>query len=155
LVLVWAHTEIVSVGFGLREVVMAWIEQTGECSWRVRYPRPIGGYGSVSGFGSKKAARDFAEDLESDRRRGRWLDPDGAKVTVAAWAARWVGTLDVETRTEENYRAYLRNHILPRWARMPLGGDYCAGGHRVDQVFAPALRSLDGGGDRDGVLDDA
>jgi hypothetical protein len=27
----------------------------------------------------------------------------------------------VETRTEENYRAYLRNHILPRWDYTTLG----------------------------------
>lgn len=100
---------------------MAWIEQTGKCSWRVRYPRPTGGYGSVSGFGSRKAAQNYAADVESDRRRGRWLDPDGAKTTIAAWAARWVDTLDVETRTEENYRAYLRNHILPHWQHAPLG----------------------------------
>jgi integrase len=32
-----------------------------------------------------------------------------------------VKTLDVETRTEENYRAYLRNHILPLWGNTPLG----------------------------------
>jgi integrase len=100
---------------------MAWIEQTGVCSWRVRYPRPTGGSGSVSGFNSRKAARDYSDDLESDRRRGQWLDPDGAKTTVAAWAARWVETLDVETRTEENYRAYVRNHILRRWDTTPLG----------------------------------
>lgn len=100
---------------------MAWIEQTGQHNWRVRYPKPTGGYGSVSGFTTAKAARDYAEDLESDRRHGRWLDPDGAKTTVAAWADRWVDTLDVETRTEENYRAYLRNHILPRWRRAALG----------------------------------
>ncbi len=100
---------------------MAWIEQTGKCSWRVRYPRPTGGYGSVSGFDSRKSARDYAEDLDSDRRRGLWLDPDGAKTTVTAWAGQWVETLDVETRTEENYRAYLRNHILPRWGITPLG----------------------------------
>jgi hypothetical protein len=55
---------------GHQGVVMAWIEQTGTCSWRVRYTRPTGGYGSVSGFSSRKAARDYAEDLESDRRRG-------------------------------------------------------------------------------------
>lgn len=35
--------------------------------------------------------------------------------------SRWIDTLDVETRTEENYRAYLRNHILPRWGTTPLG----------------------------------
>lgn len=83
---------------------------------------PIRGWdGSVSGFTSRKAAQDYAEDLESDRRRGRWLDPDGAKTTVGSWAVRWVPTLDVETRTEENYLAYLRNHILPRWQTTPLG----------------------------------
>jgi hypothetical protein len=32
-----------------------------------------------------------------------------------------VPTLDVETRSEENYRAYLRNHILPRWQATALG----------------------------------
>src|SRR5205823_3904649 len=60
-------------------------------------------------------------DLESDRRRGQWLDPDDAKTIVTAWAGRWVETLDVETRTEENYRASLRNHILPRWGTTSLG----------------------------------
>ncbi|HET6214794.1 MAG TPA: site-specific integrase, partial [Micromonosporaceae bacterium] len=35
---------------------------------------------------------------------------------------RAVPTLDVDVRTEENYRAHLRNHILPRWQATPLGG---------------------------------
>jgi integrase len=100
---------------------MAWIEQTGKSSWRVRYPRPAGGYGSISVFRSRKTARDYADDLESDRRHGRWLDPDNSKTITDAWAARWMETLDVETRTEENYRAYLRNHILLRWGTTPLG----------------------------------
>jgi hypothetical protein len=112
---------------------MAWVEQTGKQSWRVRYTRPTGGHGSVSGFKSRKAAQDYAEDLESDRRPGRWLDPDGAKTSLGSWAERWVPTLDVETRTEENYLAYLRNHILPRWGTIPLGGDHRAGGHRLAQ----------------------
>ncbi len=73
-----------------------------------------------TGFGSRKAARDYADDLESDRRRGQWRDPDAAKTIVATWAARWLDPLDVEARTEENYRAYLRNHILPHWQHAPL-----------------------------------
>ena len=100
---------------------MAWVEQTGKHAWRVRYPRPTGGNGSVARFMSRKAAQDYAEDMESDRRRGWWLDPDGAKTTAGSWAARWVPTLDVDVRTEENYRAHLRNHILPRWQHSPLG----------------------------------
>jgi hypothetical protein len=35
------------------------------------------------------------------------------KTPVAAWAERWIDTLDVETRTEENYRAYLRKPHPP------------------------------------------
>src|SRR3990170_1432431 len=67
LALIRAHTEP-SAPTRAAEVVMAWIEQTGVHSWRVRYPRPAGGYGSQSGFASRKAARDYADDLESDRR---------------------------------------------------------------------------------------
>jgi integrase len=100
---------------------MAWIEQTGQHAWRVRYPLGDGRYGSVSGFATAKAARDYANDLESDRRRGQWIDPVSAKTTVTTWSGVWVETLDVETRTEENYRAYLRNHILVRWGATSLG----------------------------------
>src|SRR5262245_19880207 len=75
---------------GVEEAVMAWVEQTGKRSWRVRYPRSAGGNGSVSGSTSRTAAQDYAADVESDRRLGRWLDPDGAKTTVGSWAVRWV-----------------------------------------------------------------
>jgi hypothetical protein len=67
----------------------------------------------VSSFKSRNAAQDYTEDLGSDRWRGQWLDPEGAKTTVDCWAQRWVPTPGVETRTEENYRACMRNHILP------------------------------------------
>ena len=107
---------------------MAWIERTGQHNWRVRYLHDHhhqddnhSQYGSVSGFTSAKAAADYANDLESDRRRGTWFDPAAAKTTVSAWASMWIQTLDVETRTEENYRAYLRNHIHPRWGHTALG----------------------------------
>jgi integrase len=101
---------------------MAWIEQVGTHSWRIRYPRPTGrGYATLSGFPDAKTARQYAQDMDTDRRRGTWIDPAVSKTTVAAWVERWLPTLDVEIRTEENYRAYLRNHILPRWGHVSLG----------------------------------
>lgn len=95
---------------------MAWIEQTGTSSWRVRYPRPAGGCGSVSGFNSRKAARDYADDLESDRRRGRWLDPDDAKTVVTAWAGRWVERLMWRRGPRRTTREYPRRGSAPRLA---------------------------------------
>lgn len=100
---------------------MGWVEQTGERAWRVRYRRDGGSTGSVGGFGSEQAARAYLQDMQADQRRRIWLDPSGTRVTVAQWATAWVPTLDVEPRTEENYRAYLRNHILPRWGSSTLG----------------------------------
>lgn len=98
---------------------MAWVEQMGRRSWRVRY-RTAGVCGSVSGFDTHKAAMDYVQDLKADQRRGTWLDPAGARMPMAEWVHRWIGTIDVETRTEENYRRCLRLHVLPRW-----GGRVC------------------------------
>jgi hypothetical protein len=101
---------------------MAWIEQISNHSWRVRYPRPnSGGYATISGFPDAKTAEQYAQDMQTDRRRGIWIDPAASKTTVATWVDRWLPTLDVEIRTEENYRACLRNHILPRWGHIALG----------------------------------
>lgn len=101
---------------------MAWIEQIGTRSWRVRYRRTSGsGYGTISSFPDAKAAEQYPQDMQTDRRRGTWIDPAAAKTTVASWVERWLPTLDVEIRTEENYRAYLRNHIVPRWEHIALG----------------------------------
>lgn len=100
---------------------MAWVEKTGKNSWRVRYPKRTGGTGSMSGFRTKKAADAYANDLETDRRRGIWIDPTDSRTTVADWTAQWFPTLDVDPRTIDNYRSYLTNHILPHWGTSSLG----------------------------------
>jgi hypothetical protein len=94
---------------------MAWVEKTGKNSWRVRYPKKTGGTGSVSGFRTKKAAAAYANDLETDRRRGVWIDPADSRITVADWNTLWFPTLDADPRTIDNYRSYLNNHILSHW----------------------------------------
>jgi integrase len=99
---------------------MAWVEQVGRHSWRVRY-RTDSGYGSVPGFDSHETALEYLQDMHTNQRRGTWLDPAGAKTRLDAWVGRWIDTIDVEIRTEENYRRCLRLHILPRWGHLGLG----------------------------------
>jgi hypothetical protein len=41
-------------------------------------------------------------------------------LTLRAWAAKWMRSLDVEPRTVENYEGVLRNAILPRWGECPV-----------------------------------
>jgi integrase len=100
---------------------MAWVTATGPKTWRVRYQRDDGTVGSVCGFRTEQAAIDYKNDLESDRRCGRWLDPSGSKTTLAEWVRRWWHSLDLDLRTLENYDSYLRQHILPRFGHVPMG----------------------------------
>ena len=41
---------------------MAWVEQSGRKSWRVRYYRDDGTEGSIGGFHDEKTADDYAND---------------------------------------------------------------------------------------------
>ena len=126
---------------------MAWVEQVGRGSWRVRYRTGGSGCGSVSGFATRTAAAAYVQDLNTDRRRGTWLDPAGAKMPLAKWVATWINTIDVETRTEENYRRCLRLHILPRWGDLPLGGCHRVGGGGVVEAAAAAVGGVHRGHD--------
>ncbi|MEU0885343.1 hypothetical protein ABZ345_42700 [Lentzea sp. NPDC005914] len=134
---------------------MAWTEKIGPRSWRVRYLRGDSGYGSISGFETKTAADAYATQLEADQRRGTWLDPKAGLITTAEWAALWADTLDVEIRTEENYRGRIRNHIQPRWGTIRLGAITPLAGHLVGQATASPLRHFHSRRHPDRVLHDA
>ncbi len=94
---------------------MAWVERSGNRSWRVRYRREDGTIGAVNGFFTKAAATDHAQTLESDQRQGSFIDPAAGKTTVREWSQDWLAALDVAIGTEDFYRSLLRRHILPRW----------------------------------------
>jgi integrase len=100
---------------------MAWVEKSGKQSWRVRYFKDDGSIGSVTGFTTKSSADNHAEDMEFAQRRGIVSEPeDDAPIALADWAETWLESLDVDLRTEENYRSKLRRHILPRWGGFAL-----------------------------------
>jgi integrase len=94
---------------------MAFVEKSGKKTWRVRFPKDDGGFGTISGFTSKAAAENKASEIEADQRRGQFLDPDGGKLTVAEWSIAWFDAIDVAATTEAQYRSLTKNHILARW----------------------------------------
>ena len=94
---------------------MAWIEQTGPQTWRVRYRDGDQRIQSSSGFASEQQAADFLAHQDEGRRLGSWVDPADGRITLDDWVTRWLPTLSVSERTEENYRRELRNHVLPQW----------------------------------------
>lgn len=99
---------------------MAWAEQHGD-SWRVRYRRDDGTIGTITGFPNKTAAIDYADDLESEQRGGTWIDPAAGRTTMTEFIEPdWFDALDVDSRTEQNYRNRWNNHIKPRWGNTAL-----------------------------------
>jgi integrase len=86
----------------------------------VRYRRADGTIGATHGFPTKTAATEHADGVETDQRRGTWIDPAAGKVTVGEWTAQWLDALDVAIRTEDYYRSLLTHHILPSWGDVGL-----------------------------------
>lgn len=93
---------------------MAWAEKHGS-GWRVRFPLPDGSLGSETGFATKTAAQDRAHDIDSDQRRGTFVDPRAGQTTLREWVAQWEEAHDVSAGTWAKYRSHLRNHILPKF----------------------------------------
>lgn len=102
---------------------MAWVEKIAQHSWRVRHRRDGGVVESLYGFDNADAAQEVAGMLDGHRRHGSWLtlsDERTTVITLADWVCCWWPTLDLDTRTVENYRSYLRCHILPRFGTLPI-----------------------------------
>jgi integrase len=105
----------------LKETAMAFVEKSGNNRWRVRYWKDDGTHGAISGFTSKKAAQAKAKEIDTDKRRGTFLDPDAGKLTLAEWSTTWFDALDVAPTTTSQYTSLARNHILPRRGAISLG----------------------------------
>ncbi|MTD58149.1 tyrosine-type recombinase/integrase [Amycolatopsis pithecellobii] len=99
---------------------MPWPEPAGDNTWRVRYRRADGTKGAIPGFPDEDAAEAYIAEMEVEQRKGTWIDPTAGQITVSAWAPDWIESLDIDQRTEENYRSFLNKHIQPRWGTTAL-----------------------------------
>lgn len=64
-------------------------------------------------FARKGDAARWLTNIEAEIHRGDWIDPDLARVSFGEYAEQWVSDRVLKFRTEELYRALLRNHLLP------------------------------------------
>jgi integrase len=88
-------------------------------------------------FPRKDQALDFQAAVRQAARTGSFVHPADSKTTFAAYAATWLTHLQVRESTLANYRANLRNHLLPAFGPRRL--DRIS---RADvQAFITALRA--------------
>lgn len=92
----------------------------GRTSWRAHYRTPAGEQRNKT-FARKIDAERFLTGIENAKLVGTYVDPALARVTVGAWAQRW---LDAQTHlkptTRSRYEGVLRKHVQPKWERVRL-----------------------------------
>lgn len=102
---------------------MASIEKrvrNGRKTWRAHYRTPAGAQRSKS-FGRKVDAERFLAGVENSKVIGTYVDPMLARVTVGAWAQRWLdGQEHLKPTTRSRYEGIVRRHIHPTWDRITL-----------------------------------
>ena len=65
-------------------------------------------------FRTKRDAEAYLSTVRADMERGTWVNPAAGKVTLRAYATRWLEQRpDLRPRTVELYEGELRLHILP------------------------------------------
>ncbi|WP_255951615.1 hypothetical protein [Streptomyces odontomachi] len=95
-------------------------QRTKQFTWRARYKRPDGMWGSEPGFPTKKTAEDYGEQQEAAIRAGRWADPALARTPFGQWAREWMAAKSPRGYTVTTRWNRLDAHILPRWENVPI-----------------------------------
>ncbi|WP_030024860.1 hypothetical protein [Streptomyces monomycini] len=92
----------------------------GKVSWRSRYKKPDGTWGSEPGFPTKKTAEQWGDEQEAAIRAGRWIDPDKMRTPFGVFVRKWMAAQSPRGRTTMNRWERLDTHILPKWEHTPL-----------------------------------
>lgn len=82
--------------------------------YRVRYIAPDGSERSKSfPDREKKFAEAFLTEVESDKLRGSYIDPNAGRVLFRVFAETWLRTSQVDESTRETMETKLKNQLLP------------------------------------------
>jgi integrase len=89
-------------------------------AYRVRYRGPDRKERSKQ-FTLKRDADAWLTEQKARMAAGTWTDPALARITVAAWSARWLdGQAHLKPSTRARYAGLLRTHVIPVWGTVPL-----------------------------------
>jgi integrase len=95
---------------------------SGTTLYRVRYRAPDNRQTDKRGFATKKAAQEFANNVEVAKTRGEYAAPSTGRVTIGQlgpeWLARQAG--HVKPSSFQTYDAAYRTHVAPRWGAVKL-----------------------------------
>lgn len=100
---------------------MAYAEKRpGAKTWRSRYQRPDGTWGSEPGFPTRRAAERYGDDQEAAIRAGTWVDPKLGETKFADWWETWFPAQRLRRNSVKAYGQQYRKRIGPRWGAVPL-----------------------------------
>lgn len=68
----------------------------------------------------KREVEAVAKQLEASLANGGAFAVPDRKLTVAAWATRWLASRNVEPATAAKDRSQIATHVLPQWGTWPL-----------------------------------
>lgn len=72
-------------------------------------------------FRTKADAQSWLSGVETDIRRGAWVNPSEGRQTLAYWADRWLATtVHLRVTTRRGYEVALRTHVLPIFGNEPV-----------------------------------
>lgn len=80
--------------------------------WQARYRDPDGRERSKT-FIRKIDAQRWLDQVTADLVTGRYIDPRAGRVTLADFAAQWLGAQTYDASTRETMESRVRTHILP------------------------------------------
>jgi len=89
--------------------------------YRLRYIGPDGREKSES-FPDKQKRRADAQliEVQSDMKRGTYVDPDAGKITFKRYADDWLAAVTVDELTQDRIEYELRLHVYPAFGDLPI-----------------------------------
>ena len=89
--------------------------------YRVKYRDPSNRQRSRT-FTRKADADRFLVEVEADLARGQWLDPAGARISLAEWSETFLSLCRrLERTSQDTYERDLRRYIVPRFGHYRIG----------------------------------
>ena len=90
--------------------------------YQARYPGPDGvDRPAPQTFARRTDANVWLTMKEAEIRRAEWVDPDAGKIQFGDYADTGINDHILKPRTEELYRALLKNHLKPAFGQVDLG----------------------------------